>query len=648
MRPNQQKYAVSTSSSQASVKMSFDEGSVAFLMDALTNLYSDPVTAPIREIISNAIDSHVEAGQTRPVEVTRPSTFRPVFEVRDFGVGMNVDTLLKVYGKYGYSTKRHTNDQIGMMGLGSKAALTYTDSFSVIAVKDGVRIFAVVSRGQDGGGGVDVKDTSRVDEPDGVIVQVPVSQVTEFNRKLNRFVRYAVPGTMLVDGNEPSAMQDAFMKVSDRLYLVNHWTLDHDDRDILVSGGVPYDAGNHLSRDTPYGYSVVAFVDIGDVDMPPNRESLHYTDKTNAATERIRGDIKLKLREAAQAAVDGAKNHTEAITVSQKWSNLAKDLTYRGQKIPTRYSVSTEPHISFSARAARNAVSTGKTTYLGDIPNTLIITGYENVSLSGVNRTKIRKYIESKGLELYKVALIAGDEFMSPWDEGSPRVEWSEIKAIKLPRNTNPKRNSNGTVRYNKGGGWLTVGYEDVPSKEIILVTPPQTKPENSRTSLVLDVGLLVSSLLSGLPDMVAVVLEKNRHDKFKRHYPNAKFYDLRQALTLTRKNFFDTLSDNEYRLIFDGETCAQLRFLDESKIADPDVVEAIKLSKTNIDAKKQEWARIQRQHRSQENFWADPIRRELPAVKNVLDVYPLARYTDRSTAAEVARYINAMYTEES
>ena len=644
MRPNQQKYAVRTSSSQASVKMSFDEESVAFLMDALTNLYSDPVTAPIREIISNAIDSHVEAGQTRPVEVTRPSTFRPVFEVRDFGVGMNVDTLLKVYGKYGYSTKRHTNDQIGMMGLGSKAALTYTDSFSVIAVRDGVRIFAVVSRGQDGGGGVDVKDTSKVDEPDGVIVQVPVSQVTEFNRKLDRFVRYAVPGTLLVDGNEPSAMQDAHMKVSERLYLVNLYSSGHDDRDIVVSGGVPYDAGNHLSRDIPYGYSVVAFVDIGDVDMPPNRESLHYTDKTNAAMARIREDIKRKLKEAAQAAVDGAENHTEAITISRKWDRLLTgQLTYRGALIPTRYGSDTERHTSFNTRSARNAVSTSNNIYLGDIANTLIITGYENTTLSGANRAKIRTYIQNKGLDIYKTALVAGDTLVSPWDEGAPRVEWSEIKAIKLPRNNSPKKASNGTVRYHNGGGWLRVDYEDVPGKEIILVTPPQTKPANSRTSLVLDVGFI----LGGLPDKVVVVLEKNRHDKFKRHYPHAKFYDLDWALALIRKNFFDTISDNEYRLLFEGETCAQLRYLDESKIDDPDVVEAIKLSKTNIELRKQEWAKIRQAYRSQDDV-TDKVRRELSEAKNVLDVYPLARYTDRSTAAEVTRYINAMYTEES
>ena len=644
MRPNQQKYAVRTSSSEASVRMSFDEESVAFLMDALTNLYSDPVTAPIREIISNAIDSHVEAGQARPVEVTRPTTFRPVFEVRDFGVGMNVHTLLKVYGKYGYSTTRHTNDQIGMMGLGSKAALTYTDSFSVIAVKDGIRIFAVVSRGQDGGGGVDVKDTSKVDEPDGVVVQVPVSQVTEFNRKLSRFVRYAVPGTLLVDGMEPSALQDSHMKVSDRLYLVNIYSSNHDDRDIVVSGGVPYDAGNHLSRDIPYGYSVVAFVDIGDVDMPPNRESLHYTDKTNAALARIREDIKRKLREAAQAAIDGAENHTEAITVSREWDRLLPaNLTYRGTPIPMRYAANTERYTSFNTRSARNAVNTSNSVYLGDIAKTLIITGYENVTLSGANRTKIRKYIENKGLDIHKTALVAGDTLVSPWDEGAPRVEWSEIKAIKLPRNNSPKKASNGIVRYHNGGGWLRADYEEVPGKEIILVTPPQTKPASSRTSLVLDVGFL----LRGLPDKVVVVLEKNRHDKFKRHYPHAKFYDLYGALALIRRNFFDTLSDNEYRLMFEGETCAQLRYLDESKIDDPDVVEAIKLSKTNIESKKQDWAKIQQAYRSQEE-WTEKVRRELPKAKNVLDVYPLARYTDRSTAAEVTRYINAMHTEES
>ncbi|MCA1799748.1 MAG: hypothetical protein LC650_00455 [Actinobacteria bacterium] len=641
MRPNEQKFAVRTSGSEASVRMSFDEESVAFLMDALTNLYSDPVTAPIRETISNAIDSHVEAGVTRPVEVTRPTTHRPVFEVRDYGVGMNVDTALKVYGKYGYSTKRHTNDQIGMMGLGSKAALTYTDSFNVIAVKDGIRLFGVVSRGTDGGGGVDIKDTSRVDEPDGVIVQVPVSDVGFFNMKLNSFVKYAQPGTMLVDGDEPSAIAEAKLGITDRIFMFSddYRTLN----DVIVSGGVPYDAAKNLSQNLPYGHRVVAYVDIGDVDMPPNRESLHYTDKTNAALAHIREVIKREVKVAAQAAVNGAETHTDAIQVATRWRAFSTDLTYNGLKITDfRYGKQVPGYMLYRVNRHRNAAAWERNFHHRPSGEILIITNFPNATLGGSNRTKIRNYLGNNGLESVRdVVLLRAAELDTPWDDGYKRVDWSVIKAIKLPRSSSGRTVGNGEVTY-YDGEYHDVEYEKVPSTDIILVTPPETKPKNGQTTLVLN----QKALLRLLPGKVLVILEKNRHDKFRRHYPKASFMTLHEAVEQVRKTFFDNLNDDQYALLFKPNDGSQLVWLDEDNILDPDVQTAIRRAKTNVEQQRRELQAIRELYRSQVDSFFETIEREVPE-STVLDDYPMARYTDRNNAEHVEQYINAMYRSE-
>jgi sensor histidine kinase regulating citrate/malate metabolism len=107
------------------IAMGIDPAAMAHIMSILTDLYSDPEYAVIREYSTNAFDSHIEAGQTRPIEVTLPTDLAPFLTIRDFGIGLDAEGIESIYSLYGASTKRNTNDQVGMLGLGCKSALTY-------------------------------------------------------------------------------------------------------------------------------------------------------------------------------------------------------------------------------------------------------------------------------------------------------------------------------------------------------------------------------------------------------------------------------------------------------------------------------------------------------------------------------------------
>ena len=53
-------------------------------------LYSDRVTAIIRELSANAHDAHVDAGRKNlPFEIDLPTALAPEFRIRDFGHGMD-------------------------------------------------------------------------------------------------------------------------------------------------------------------------------------------------------------------------------------------------------------------------------------------------------------------------------------------------------------------------------------------------------------------------------------------------------------------------------------------------------------------------------------------------------------------------------
>ena len=97
-----------------------------------SQLYSDKIRAVIRELSTNAWDSQVLAGnQDRPFVIHLPSMMEPYFSIRDYGVGLSVKDVLTLYSTYFESTKSHSDDFVGSLGLGSKSPFSYTKMFSV-------------------------------------------------------------------------------------------------------------------------------------------------------------------------------------------------------------------------------------------------------------------------------------------------------------------------------------------------------------------------------------------------------------------------------------------------------------------------------------------------------------------------------------
>src|SRR5688572_13936905 len=85
------------------VAMTFDEKSLAHLQSLFIDMYSDRELAAIREYSTNALDAHVQAGNTAPIEVFTPSALSPYFRVVDHGVGLSIDDIKDMYSKYGAS-----------------------------------------------------------------------------------------------------------------------------------------------------------------------------------------------------------------------------------------------------------------------------------------------------------------------------------------------------------------------------------------------------------------------------------------------------------------------------------------------------------------------------------------------------------------
>ena len=145
-------------------------------------LYSNKIRAIIRELSCNAVDSHVAAGKVDvPFEVHLPSILEPWFSVKDFGTGLSGDQVMNIYTTYFESTKSNSNDFIGALGLGSKSPFSYTENFTVTAIKDGTKRIYSAYINDNGVPSVAEMAEELTDEGNGVEVKFSVTDRSDYN-----------------------------------------------------------------------------------------------------------------------------------------------------------------------------------------------------------------------------------------------------------------------------------------------------------------------------------------------------------------------------------------------------------------------------------------------------------------------------------
>jgi hypothetical protein len=162
--------------SQSSIGMSLDLDSAQVLMQMLSkNLYSDSIGSTIRECASNALDSHRRAGVDKPIIVSfkRNDSNNYEFSVEDFGIGLDAEDVENIISKYGKSTKRDSNTELGMMGLGFKAPLAYCSSFYFVCRKNGVERKYMMYEGEDNNT-IDLLYQVNTEMGNGVKIIIPV------------------------------------------------------------------------------------------------------------------------------------------------------------------------------------------------------------------------------------------------------------------------------------------------------------------------------------------------------------------------------------------------------------------------------------------------------------------------------------------
>ena len=159
----------------------------------MDTLYSNKIPTIVRELTSNARDSHQVAGTLDiPIEIHRPdSVIERTFYVRDYGTGLSEEEVLNIYSVFFKSTKNQDNDQIGGFGLGSKTPLAYSDQFYVTSFYNGKKIQYMVFKDEVGYPTLAKVGIESTDEPNGLKVEFAVNEkdVFAFEDAICSFVR---------------------------------------------------------------------------------------------------------------------------------------------------------------------------------------------------------------------------------------------------------------------------------------------------------------------------------------------------------------------------------------------------------------------------------------------------------------------------
>jgi hypothetical protein len=514
------------------IEMTLDDSPAgrAHLMSLMTDLYSDPHTAVVREISTNALDSHIEAGSTRPIEVFTPTALSPYFAVRDFGVGLSLQDLEKVFSRYGASTKRDTDSQTGTLGLGCKSPLTVSPQFTVTSTKGGVQYQIVVTRNDEGVGVLEVVDSRATDGENGVEVRIPMS-TGDLGSRVDDFFYYWRPGTVLVNGEQPNSIftDENVVKIGENVFVreIRRYYGGVGD-DVIVMGNVAYPLKDsrltEISANGNYRKATVAFVEMGDVMFAPSREALAYTPRTMACLERVEKEIQANIEKSVKAEFNGISSYKDAFRIWQKWVGVVgekaiPDITFNGHKFDSVvrnaggfvYKIEGGKY-NYRAGTYSDRMTDAKTFSLAELlsDDSIIVTGYTNATAPAGNaRLRIKQYIAMNNLDSKNVWLF--DELPGrPWTSELPTVSWDTIAAIKLPKGAGG--GSSGPIpilawsddKYN--GQWQNKTIVIDQAEKVLFVSPAN------------DVSVYsIRNVVKAFPKAQIILLGSNRWAKFKR-----------------------------------------------------------------------------------------------------------------------------------
>lgn len=283
------------------------------------NLYSNKIQAVVRELSTNAADSHIAAGNPDPIRVHVPTYDEQWFSVIDYGIGMDNETIMTLYTSYFDSNKSDSNEFTGALGLGSKSPFAYTNSFIVESRYNGKKSLFTAYRGKDGTPQITHMSEVDSDEPNGIEVRVDVhpGDMANFIEEARNIYAFFNPVPLIINNNgenefKPVNINKTLETESWALYT-NISSFGRSSNLYAVMGQVAYPINTENLGDFTHHQNFASsqnaylYFNLGELDIAPSREALSY-DKITVE------NIKLALENMGEALDLMINNHINSQT----------------------------------------------------------------------------------------------------------------------------------------------------------------------------------------------------------------------------------------------------------------------------------------------------------------------------------------------
>ena len=280
-------------------------------------LYQNKEGAVIRELSANARDAHVAAGKANlPFDITLPSWVSNIFTIRDYGTGIDPDEFYDIYTNLGHSTKDHEDLSIGAYGLGSKTPFAITDQYTIRNFWNG-NVYVYTAFKDEGMPTVSLIGSELTDECNGLEITVDITKngsVGSFRRECAKQLAYfdVKPNVSGYDDFEWDDIPELHMGYDIKS---GHYYSDIT----IVMGGIPYTSSTSNFpddvRESLKRLQLTLVAKLGEVDIPPSRESLEFTPKSiKFVTDKL-NEIKDDYIHDFAYRVEQAANEVELVHV---------------------------------------------------------------------------------------------------------------------------------------------------------------------------------------------------------------------------------------------------------------------------------------------------------------------------------------------
>jgi hypothetical protein len=310
---------------------------LTFLRD---NIYQAPKTALVKELVSNALDVHVENNITRPIEITLPNMFSNLLIIRDFGTGLSPEFMSNKYTQVGFSTKEDKEESLGAYGIGRLSPLAYTDVYYIDSYFEGTLYKYILSVYDEGF----KKKVSLLnlgefttEEPSGFKVSIPIKEedysiIEGIVREHCRYLH-----------NQPPLINGESAKVVPKVLEGNGWYITYAFENYIIGliGGMPNKIRNisdyiNISYSNNYSYNqlgLVINIPIGSVNQTASKD-IQKTKFTEATLTELFKNVKTEIISVYQSKLNSIDNLVEAIQLVVPL-NSTNHLNWKGINLTT-------------------------------------------------------------------------------------------------------------------------------------------------------------------------------------------------------------------------------------------------------------------------------------------------------------------------